>query len=61
MVENTSAHTEVPAVTAAGFPPFDADTFASQLLWLAITFVAALPADVEGGIAAHRFDLRTAS
>jgi F-type H+-transporting ATPase subunit b len=23
-----------------GFPPFDASTFASQLLWLAITFVA---------------------
>ncbi len=30
---------EVPAAEhGAGFPPFDATTFASQLLWLAITF-----------------------
>ncbi|WP_041375605.1 F0F1 ATP synthase subunit B [Polymorphum gilvum] len=36
------AHTEVIEVPQAehgvGFPPFDASTFASQLLWLAITF-----------------------
>jgi F-type H+-transporting ATPase subunit b len=25
---------------AKGFPPFDATTFASQLLWLTLTFVA---------------------
>ncbi len=30
---------EVPAAEhGAGFPPFDSTTFASQLLWLAITF-----------------------
>jgi len=31
-------HTEVPH--SGGFPPFQKDTFASQLFWLAITFVA---------------------
>src|SRR5205085_3611797 len=31
-------HTEVPH--KGGFPPFQKDTFASQLVWLAITFVA---------------------
>ena len=31
-------HTEVPH--KGGFPPFAKDTFASQLLWLAIAFVA---------------------
>jgi len=31
----------IPATEhGAGFPPFQKDTFASQLLWLAITFVA---------------------
>src|SRR5258708_35408938 len=30
-------HTEVPH--KGGFPPFQKDTFASQLVWLAITFV----------------------
>jgi F-type H+-transporting ATPase subunit b len=37
----TNAHTEQPDDLHAGektFPPFDATTFASQLLWLAITF-----------------------
>lgn len=29
-----------PAAEHAVFPPFDSSTFASQLLWLAITFVA---------------------
>jgi len=33
-----SEHTEVPH--KEGFPPFQKDTFASQLVWLAITFVA---------------------
>jgi F-type H+-transporting ATPase subunit b len=31
-------HTEVPH--KEGFPPFQKDTFASQLVWLAITFIA---------------------
>jgi F-type H+-transporting ATPase subunit b len=35
----TSAHTEVPAGTKV-FPPFQKDTFASQLVWLAICFIA---------------------
>jgi F-type H+-transporting ATPase subunit b len=35
----TNAHTEVPGGGHAVFPPFNKDTFASQLLWLAITFV----------------------
>ena len=39
MAENTSAHTEVPGGHGGGFPPFNAGTFASQLLWLAVTFV----------------------
>lgn len=35
-----AAHTEVPSEGHnAGFPPFQRDTFASQLVWLAITFV----------------------
>jgi F-type H+-transporting ATPase subunit b len=39
MATNTkSEHTEVPH--SGGFPPFQKDTFASQLVWLAITFVA---------------------
>src|SRR5262245_20596404 len=32
------SHTEVPHKEP--FPPFNAETFASQLVWLAITFVA---------------------
>jgi len=35
----TGAHTEVPGGKAP-FPPFQAETFASQLLWLALAFVA---------------------
>ena len=35
----TSAHTEVPGGGKPQFPPFNKDTFASQLVWLAITFV----------------------
>jgi F-type H+-transporting ATPase subunit b len=38
MAENTTAHTEVPGGHGS-FPPFASDTFASQLLWLAVTFV----------------------
>ena len=34
----TKTHTEVPH--KSGFPPFQKETFASQLVWLAITFVA---------------------
>jgi len=36
----TSAHTEVPGGGRGAFPPFQKDTFASQLLWLVIAFVA---------------------
>lgn len=35
----TTAHTEQPAGHKAPFPPFNAETFASQLFWLAICFV----------------------
>jgi len=41
MAETTHATTEVPASGHKGaFPPFDAHTFASQLVWLVIAFVA---------------------
>jgi len=36
----TNAHTEVPAGGKAIFPPFQKETFASQLFWLAGTFIA---------------------
>lgn len=35
----TNAHTEVPGGGKPQFPPFNKETFASQLVWLAITFV----------------------
>lgn len=35
-----SAHTEAPGGAKAPFPPFQKDTFASQLLWLAVFFIA---------------------
>jgi len=38
MAETSQAHTEVPGQKEP-FPPFERDTFASQLVWLAITFV----------------------
>jgi F-type H+-transporting ATPase subunit b len=38
MATKTSTHSEVPSKGA--FPPFQKETFASQLVWLAITFVA---------------------
>jgi F-type H+-transporting ATPase subunit b len=37
---NETAHTEVPAGGHREFPPFDKQTFPSQLLWLTLTFVA---------------------
>jgi F-type H+-transporting ATPase subunit b len=36
----TTAHTEASGGHKAPFPPFQSETFASQLFWLAITFVA---------------------
>ena len=36
----TTAHTEAPGGHKAPFPPFEADTFASQLFWLVIAFGA---------------------
>src|SRR5262249_28417417 len=35
----TNAHPEAPSGGHASFPPFEKQTFASQLVWLAITFV----------------------
>jgi F-type H+-transporting ATPase subunit b len=41
MAETTNARTAVPADgRKEPFPPFQSDTFASQLLWLALTFAA---------------------
>jgi F-type H+-transporting ATPase subunit b len=41
MAENHSTHTEAPSDGhKAPFPPFQKETFPSQLLWLAICFVA---------------------
>jgi F-type H+-transporting ATPase subunit b len=36
----TSAHTEHPGGGKPPFPPFNKETFASQLVWLAIFFIA---------------------
>src|SRR6201997_565402 len=38
--ESTSAHTEADGGHGGGFPPFDSSSFASQLVSLAIAFVA---------------------
>jgi F-type H+-transporting ATPase subunit b len=38
--ESTSAHTEADGGHGGGFPPFEASTYASQLVSLAIAFVA---------------------
>jgi F-type H+-transporting ATPase subunit b len=35
----TGAHTEQPGAPKGAFPPFQKETFASQIVWLAITFV----------------------
>jgi len=40
MMANETAHTEVPGGHAREFPPFNKQTFPSQLLWLTLTFVA---------------------
>jgi F-type H+-transporting ATPase subunit b len=63
MAEPTTAHTEVPgAPHKAPFPPFERDTFPSQLFWLAICFIAlyAMTARLVrprvGGIIASRSD-----
>ena len=41
MAENKTIGTAEPASEpGAGFPPFQKDTFASQLIWLALTFAA---------------------
>lgn len=39
MAETTSAHTEAPSGGKGAFPPFQSETFASQLFWLGIAFV----------------------
>jgi F-type H+-transporting ATPase subunit b len=36
----TKSNTEAPSGAKGAFPPFAKETFASQLVWLAITFVA---------------------
>jgi F-type H+-transporting ATPase subunit b len=36
----TSAHTETPGGAHGGFPPFQVETFPSQLLWFAVAFIA---------------------
>jgi F-type H+-transporting ATPase subunit b len=40
MAETKNAHTEQSGGTGGKFPPFQKETFASQLVWLAIAFVA---------------------
>jgi F-type H+-transporting ATPase subunit b len=37
---NTATHTEAPGGHKPAFPPFQKDTFASQIVWLVIAFVA---------------------
>jgi F-type H+-transporting ATPase subunit b len=36
----TNAHTQAPGGPKEPFPPFQVQTFASQLFWLALTFIA---------------------
>jgi len=40
LATNTATHTEAPGGHKPAFPPFQKDTFASQLVWLVIAFVA---------------------
>jgi F-type H+-transporting ATPase subunit b len=40
LATKTATHTEAPGGHKPGFPPFQKDTFASQIVWLVITFVA---------------------
>ena len=57
------ATTQAPGGAKPQFPPFNAETFASQIIWFAITFVllyflmsrVALP--LEADFAARRFAL----
>ena len=63
MAENTTAHTEVPGAPHKGaFPPFNRETFPSQLFWLAICFIvlyvmtARLVRPRVGGIIKSRSD-----
>ena len=35
----TSARTELPSAPKGAFPPFQRETFASQAIWLAVSFV----------------------
>ena len=39
MAETSNAHTEVPSGGHGGFPPFQRETFVTQLFWLALAFV----------------------
>jgi F-type H+-transporting ATPase subunit b len=38
--EKTAGHTEAPGSGHGGFPPFQKETFPSQLFWLVICFIA---------------------
>jgi F-type H+-transporting ATPase subunit b len=40
MAEQTGAHTEAEGGHKGPFPPFNSETYASQLIWLVLTFVA---------------------
>jgi F-type H+-transporting ATPase subunit b len=61
-----AAHTEVPGDHKAAFPPFQRETFASQLVWLVIAFVllyaivAKLALPRVGGIFAARQERKDA-
>ena len=59
--QTISSQEHVPAGEhGRGFPPFDSHNFASQILWLALTFIA--PLDQETGNASDLdFELRAAA
>jgi F-type H+-transporting ATPase subunit b len=40
MAQSTTKHTEAPGGAHGPFPPFQGETFASQLFWFAILFIA---------------------